>query len=80
MFSPPPLLDRIPAPKPSDAVWLGDNRLAVFLAEGKWLEVSLSVEDLVADAHARLTRSFTAEECSTYLIDPCPTLEEILER
>ena len=75
---PPPLLDRIPAPKPSDAAWLSDDRLALFLADGaKWMEVSLSVEDLVADARARLTRSFTPGECSTYQIDPCPSFEEI---
>jgi WD40 repeat protein len=78
VFGAPPLLDRIPAPSPSDAVWLGVDHLAVFLAEGaKWLEVSLSVEDLVADARARLTRSFTVGECATYQIDPCPTFEEI---
>jgi WD40 repeat protein len=81
VFGPPPLLDMIPVPKSSDAAWLADDRLALFLADGaKWLEVSLSVEDLVAEAQARLTRSFTEEECSAYLIDPCPTLEEIMER
>ncbi|NIT40531.1 MAG: hypothetical protein GTN46_03120 [Gammaproteobacteria bacterium] len=78
MFEPLPLLDRIPLPMPSDAAWLGDDRLAVFLAEGgKYVEVTLSVEDLVADARTRLTRSFTTAECSTYKIEPCLTLEEI---
>lgn len=75
---PPPLLDRIPAPKPSDAAWVANDRLIVFLADGaKWLEVSLSVEDLVADARARLTRSFTVGECAAYQINPCPTFEEV---
>jgi DNA-binding SARP family transcriptional activator/WD40 repeat protein len=81
VFGPPPLLDRIPAPKPSDAVWLEGDRLVVFLAEGaKWLEIFLSVEDLLSEARSRLTRTFTVGECSTYQIDPCPTLEEIMER
>jgi DNA-binding SARP family transcriptional activator/WD40 repeat protein len=81
VFEPPPLLDKIPAQTPSEAAWLGEDRLAVFLAyDAKYLELSLSVEDLVAYARSRLTRSFTVGECSTYKIDPCPTLEEIMER
>ncbi|HEX9674904.1 MAG TPA: protein kinase [Anaerolineales bacterium] len=75
---PLPLLDRIPAPKPSDAAWVAADRLMVFLADGaQWLEVSLSVQDLAAAARGRVTRSFTAAECATYQISPCPTLEEI---
>jgi WD40 repeat protein len=74
----PPLLDRIPAPKSSDAIWLTEDQLVVFLADGpRWFEVSVSVEGVIAEAQARLTRSFTLDECSTYLIDPCQTLEEI---
>jgi hypothetical protein len=54
------------------------DRLMVFLADGaQWLEVSLSVQDLAAAARGRVTRSFTAAECATYQISPCPTLEEI---
>lgn len=74
---PPPLLDRLPAPFPSDAVWLDEDRLGVFLAnDAKWMVVSLSVDELVASARARLTRTFTAGECATYQIEPCPSLEE----
>jgi WD40 repeat protein/regulator of protease activity HflC (stomatin/prohibitin superfamily) len=74
----PGLLDRIPAPKPSDAAWLGPDRLAVFLADGaRWLELSLTVEDLVEAAERRLTRGFTEDECETYGIDLCPDLETI---
>jgi WD40 repeat protein len=81
VYGSPPLLDRIPAPKSSDAIWLAEDHLIVFLADGpKWLEFSVSVEGVIAEALARLTRSFTPGECSTYLIDPCPTLEEIMER
>jgi WD40 repeat protein len=75
--APPPLLDRIPAPFPSDAAWLADDRLVVFLAGARWYEVSLAVDDLVADVQSQLTRTFTVAECATYQIDPCPTLEEV---
>jgi WD40 repeat protein len=78
---PPPLLDRIPAEFPSDAAWLSSDRLAVFLAEGvEYLDVSLNVDDLVAEATQRLTRSFSVEECAVYQIDACPTLEQIRSR
>jgi DNA-binding SARP family transcriptional activator/WD40 repeat protein len=83
VYGSPPLLDRIPAPAPksSDAIWLSENQLVVFLADGpRWFEVSVSVEGVIAEAQARLTRSFTLDECSTYLIDPCPTLEDIKSR
>ncbi len=70
----PALLDPIPAPTPSDAVWLSDERLGVLLADdAKWLEVSLNVDDLVAEARARLTRGFTEGECTDYQIENCPT-------
>ena len=76
---PPPLLDRIPAPKPSDAVWLDDDLLGLFLAQdARWMVVSLDVDDLVSDARDRLTRGFTPVECATYQIEDCPmTLEAI---
>ena len=81
LVGPPTLLDRIPAPFPSDAAWLGPDRLAVFLPEGvEFLAVSLNVDDLVADSIRRLTRSFTVEECAVYDIDPCPTLDDIRNR
>lgn len=81
MEGPPPLLDRVPAEFPSDAVWLSDDRLGVFLADGaEYIVVSLNVADLVDEAAARLTRSFTVEECAVYQIDPCPTLEDIRNR
>ncbi len=79
--APLPLLDRIPAPKPSDAAWVAQDRLVIFLADGaKRFEVSLGVDDLVADAQERLTRSFTVGECATYQIDSCPTLDDIRSR
>ena len=80
--SPPLLLDRIPAPRPSDAAWLdGTATLAVFPArDASLMIVPLSVDSLLADAEERLTRGFSPGECSTYQIDPCPTLEDIRSR
>jgi WD40 repeat protein len=75
---PPPLLDRIPAEFPSDAVWLSEDRLMVFLAQGpRQVEVSIAIDEVVSQATDRLTRSFTPGECATYRIDPCPALEDI---
>lgn len=74
----PTLLDHIPAPFASDVVWLDDDRLGVFLADGaRWLEVSLSIDELVTRAVSQLTRSFTSGECATFEIDPCPSLEDL---
>ncbi len=33
----------------------------------------LDIQELLALARSRLTRTFTAEECRQYRIDPCPT-------
>ncbi len=79
--SPPPLFDRIRADFPSDAAWLDDNHLAVFLAPGaRYVEVTLSIDELVARALRRLTRGFTIGECASFEIEVCPTLEDIRGR
>jgi len=78
---PPLLMDRIPAPKPSDAVWLDSETLAVFPAlDARVMVVPLSISALLDEAQRRLTRGFSPGECATYLIDPCPTLEDIRSR
>ena len=77
----PPLLDRVPAHFPSDAVWLSSERLGVFLSDPvQYIEITLDIDDLVGEAVTRLTRSFSVEECALYQIDPCPTLEEVRAR
>ena len=39
--------------------------------------ITLDPAELLGVAKSRLTRSFSAEECDTYGLDPCPKLEEI---
>ncbi len=81
---PPPLLDRIPAPRPSDVIWLDGETIWVFPANGfgpggtEYLEVSLDVEDVVAGAYERLTRGFEPDECAIYRIDDCPMSVEAM--
>ena len=39
--------------------------------------ITLDPSELHAIAQSRLTRSFTAEECARFAIDPCPTLADV---
>jgi WD40 repeat protein len=72
------LVDRIPLPFPSDAMWIDEDTLAVTLAtRGEWAVVTVRNDELLDAARAGLTRSYTVDECRLYNIDPCPTLEEI---
>jgi WD40 repeat protein len=54
-----------------------DEETLVLGSEDWAVMMSLNPEVLAQNARDRLTRSFTAEECNTYDIDPCPTLEEL---
>lgn len=75
------LLDKIPADFPSDAMWIDDSTMGIALADGaRWAVVTLDVDQLLARARDAVTRSFTAEECTLYAIDPCPTLAQIRDR
>ena len=82
----PVLLDRIPAAadRISDIVWLeGDRMGAAIVPEvgrAEWQVLSLSTDAVVEDALSRLVRSFTAAECATYGLEPCPTLDEMGSR
>lgn len=55
----------------------GDRHLFVVAGENSARIVTIDVDELVRLASARLTRGFTTDECTTYRIDPCPTLEDI---
>ena len=72
------LLDQVPFEHVSDGYWIDDDHIAVGTGTtGTWGTITLDFNEVVANATGQLTRSFTAEECHTYRIDPCPTLQEI---
>jgi WD40 repeat protein len=73
-------LFRIPLPGASDGYWLDETHLVLGTTTGLWTTVTLDLEELKDLAVSRLTRGFTAEECETYRIDPCPNLETIKSR
>ncbi|MEX2624741.1 MAG: TIR domain-containing protein [Acidimicrobiia bacterium] len=73
-------LFRIPLPGASGGVWLDEAHIVIGSATGLWTTITLDLEELKDLAVSRLTRGFTAEECETYRIDPCPGLETIKSR
>ncbi len=73
-------LFRIPLPGASDGYWLDETHIVIGSATGLWTTITLDLEELKDLAVSRLTRGFTAEECETYRIDPCPDLETIESR
>jgi WD40 repeat protein len=73
-------LFRIPLPGASDGYWLDESHIVVGTATGLWTTITLDLGELKDLAVSRLTRGFTAEECVTYRIDPCPDLETIKSR
>lgn len=53
------------------------GELIVIGVEGDVIRLPMDPDDLMAAAKGKLTRSFTAVECSTYGIEPCPTLDQM---
>ena len=70
-------VERIPIDSVSDGYWLDESRIAIENRTSLWTVVTLDLVELIALADSRLTRSFTGDECATYRIDPCPSLEEM---
>jgi WD40 repeat protein len=57
--------------------FVDDRHLAVVVNYVGLLVMTVDPAELADTVRASLTRTFTATECATYGIDPCPTLEEI---
>jgi hypothetical protein len=57
--------------------FIDDRHVAVGLTGAGLLFMTVDPAELLQTVRASLTRTFTATECATYGIDPCPTLEEI---
>ena len=72
------LLQTIPIGAPVSIVgFLDDRHLLIVPEEGHARVMTTNVPELLEIARSRVTRGFTAGECDTYHIDPCPTLEDI---
>lgn len=56
--------------------FLGDE-LIVIGVDGEVIRLPMDPDDLMEAAKGKLNRSFTAVECSTYGIEPCPTLDQM---
>ena len=70
----------IPIPDIGNVAWLDEDHLLVGTGTGSWAAVSLLTEDLIASARASVTSTFTTDECATYRIEQCPTLDQIRSR
>ena len=70
-------LNSIPVQGIADIHWINEDRVLVGTQTGTWATISLITEDLFESARAGVTRGFTDEECVTYRIDPCTTLDQI---
>ena len=57
--------------------FIDERHLAVIpQRSGELFVMTVDAAELAATVRASISRGFTATECSTYDIDPCPTLEQ----
>lgn len=75
------LVHAIQAPGPVRGVEFaeGDRHLVVTLKDATTYEYTLDPIELLDIARSRLSRGFTDAECVSYGLDPCPTLEDMLQ-
>jgi hypothetical protein len=71
------IVQQMRLPGVSDIHWLDDETVLVGTNNGLFGIVSLSTEVFLDRTRASLRRSFTADECAAYRIDPCRTLVEM---
>jgi WD40 repeat protein len=57
--------------------FIDDRHLAVTPQGGGLLIMTVDPVELATTVRASLTRAFAETECTTYRIDPCPTLEQM---
>jgi WD40 repeat protein len=60
--------------------YMDDTHLLVTPQTGNLLVMTIDPTELVDTVRASVTRPFTATECATYDIDPCPTLAQSTSR
>ena len=63
-------------PGVSDLHFIDDEMVVLGTKDGLWGTLSLSTDELLARTREGVRRTFTDQECVTYRIDPCPSLEE----
>ena len=61
----------------SDVHFIDDETLVIGTNTGIFGTLSISTDSLIERSRQALRRSFTDQECLTYRIDPCPSLEEM---
>ena len=64
----------------SDVHWVDRDTVVVGTNDGVFGTLSISTEAFLESTRAALRRSFTAQECELYRIDPCPSLEDMKGR
>ncbi len=74
------LTQLVGVPDASDVHWTDHSEILVGTSGGSWATVSLDVEVLIDDVANSLMRGFTDQECLTYQIEPCPSIQEIRSR
>ena len=74
------LAQSIPLPSVSDIHWFDSDTVLVGGTDGIWARIPVRTSDLISIAKDNVTRGFSSQECATYRIDPCPTLDEIRGR
>jgi WD40 repeat protein len=57
--------------------FIDDRHIAVTPGDGGLLVMTIDQSELQTLVRRSLTRGFTATECATYAIDPCPTLTQM---
>ena len=72
------LIQAIPVGSPVTLVeFIGDDHLVVVPQDLPARVMTISKPELINLARSAVTRGFAEDECATYRIDPCPTLEEM---
>ena len=57
--------------------FIEDRHLGVALSGAGLLIMTVDPAELADTVRASLTRTFTPTECTTFAIDPCPSLEQM---
>lgn len=61
----------------SDVHWMDGEQILIATSAGSLGVVSLDTDALLNETRRSFRRGFTAAECTSFLIDPCPTLSEL---